>query len=175
MDEHLPGQSDLILYRTEDGQTRIEVRLADETVWMTQAAMAELYQTTTQNITLHLKSILDEGELDEAATCKEFLQVQTEGSRKVSRNRKFYNLQAIIPVGYRVNSIRGTQFRIWATDVLRNHILKGYSANKKRLKELKQSLKVVGKVLDRYQVDSDQAKTQYPFLVDYVEVNDGQN
>jgi hypothetical protein len=78
-------------------------------------------------------------------------------------------------VGYRVNSIRGTQFRIWATDVLRNHILKGYSANKKRLKELKQSLKVVGKVLDRYQVDSDQAKAQYPFLVDYIEVNDGQN
>ena len=98
--EALPTSSDLILYRTEDGRTRVEVRLADETVWMTQAAMAELYQTTPQNITLHLKAIYTEKELAEAATCKEFLQVQREGSRQVPRNRKFYNLQGIIAVGY---------------------------------------------------------------------------
>jgi hypothetical protein len=172
MDEHLPGKSDLILYRTEDGQTRIEVRLADETVWMTQAAMAELYQGTKQNISLHLKNIFADNELQEDRVVKEYLTTASDGKKYRTR---FYNLEAIISVGYRVNSIRGTQFRIWATDVLRNHILKGYSANKKRLKELKQSLKVVGKVLDRYQVDSDQAKAQYPFLVDYIEVNDGQN
>jgi hypothetical protein len=83
-------QSQLLLYQTEDGQTRIEVRLQDETVWMTQAAMAELYQTTPQNITLHLKSVYQEGELDSQATCKEYLQVQQEGSRKVSRKRRFY-------------------------------------------------------------------------------------
>ena len=98
--EALKASSDLILYRTEDGRTRVEVRLADETVWMTQAAMAELYQTTPQNITLHLKAIYKEKELAEAATCKEFLQVQREGSRQVSRTRKFYNLQGIIAVGH---------------------------------------------------------------------------
>jgi hypothetical protein len=101
----------LLLYRSEDGRTRVEVRLQDENFWMTRAAMAELYQTTPQNITLHLKAIYEEGELESHATCKEFLQVQSEESREVSRNRKFYNLPAIIAVGYRVRSPRGTQFR----------------------------------------------------------------
>ena len=110
-DQTLPVQSEILLYQTEDGQTRIEVPLQDETVWMTQAAMAELYQTTAQNITTHLKAIFKEGELDESATCKEYLQVQKEGARRVSRNRKVYNLPAIIAVGYRVRSHRGTQFR----------------------------------------------------------------
>ncbi len=99
-----PAQSQFLLYRTEDGRTRIEVRLQDETVWMTQASMAELYQTTPQNITLHLKSIYQDEELDPQATCKEFLQVQLEGSRMVSRNRKFYDLAAIITIGHRVLS-----------------------------------------------------------------------
>lgn len=101
-DRMLPAQSQLLLYRSEDGRTRVEVRLQDENFWMTRAAMAELYQTTPQNITLHLKAIYKEGELESQATCKEFLQVQSEGSREVSRNRKFYNLPAIIAVGYRV-------------------------------------------------------------------------
>jgi hypothetical protein len=96
MNEHesLPVKSQFLFYRTEDGRTRIEVRLQDETVWMTQAAMAELYQTTKQNITNHLKAIHMEGELNESATCKEYLQVQPEGSRRVSRTRKFYSLPA---------------------------------------------------------------------------------
>ena len=106
-DQSLPVKSELLLYQTEDGETRIEVRLQDETVWMTQAAMAELYQTTPQNITTHLKAIYGEGELDESATCKEYLQVQQEGSRRVSRARKFYSLPAIIAVGYRVRSHPG--------------------------------------------------------------------
>ncbi len=97
-------RSELLIYQTEDGRTRIQVRLEDETVWLTQADMAQLFQTTPQNITLHLKNIFQEGELEEAATCKDFLQVQTEGERKVQRARKYYNLDAIISVGYRIKS-----------------------------------------------------------------------
>jgi hypothetical protein len=135
--EHLPAPSDLILYRTEDGRTRIEVRLADETVWMTQAAMAELYQTTPQNITLHLKTIYEEGEQAASATCKEFLQVQQEGARHVRRSRKFYNLQVIIAVGYRVRSPRGVQFRRWATERLEEYLVKGFTMDDERLKQVK--------------------------------------
>lgn len=134
MEKDKPGKSELILYQTEDGQTRIEVRLQDETVWMTQSAMAELYQTTSQNITIHLKSIFAEGEMDESSTCKEYLQVQQEGSRTVSRTRKFYNLPAIIAVGYRVKSRRGTQFRRWATDRLNEFLVKGFTLDDERLK-----------------------------------------
>ena len=103
-DKMLRAESQLLLYRTEDGCTRVEVRLQDETVWMTQAAMAELYQTTPQNITLHLKAIYREGELDPQATCKEFLQVQSEGSRTVSRNREICNLPTNITACCRVPS-----------------------------------------------------------------------
>jgi hypothetical protein len=132
--QSLPVQSRLLLYEAEDGQTRIEVRLQDETVWMTQAAMAELYQITPQNITTHLKAIYNEGELEALATCKEYLQVQREGSRKVSRSRKFYNLPAIIAVGYRVRSLRGTQFRRWATERLNEYLVKGFTMDDERLK-----------------------------------------
>lgn len=96
----LPVRSEFLLYQTEDGETRIEVRLKNDSVWMTQAAMAELYQTTPQNVTTHLKAVYGEGELDEAATCKEYLQVQQEGSRRISRSRKFYSLPAIIAGGH---------------------------------------------------------------------------
>ena len=136
-DNTLTVQSQMLLYRTEDGRTRIEVRLQGETVWMTQAAMAELYQTTPQNITLHLKAIYQEGELDPQVTCKEFLQVQSEGARRVSRNRKFYNLPAIIAVGYRVRSPRGTQFRRWATERLNEYLVKGFTMDDERLKAVR--------------------------------------
>ncbi len=105
----------MILYQTEDGKTKIEVRLQDKTVWLTQKLMAELFQTTPQNITIHLKNIFNEGELNEKATCKDFLQVQTEGNRQVERNQRFYNLEAIISVGYRIKSHVATRFRQWAT------------------------------------------------------------
>lgn len=133
----LPVQSRLLLYQTEDGHTRVEVRLHDETVWMTQAAMAELYQTTPQNITIHMKAIYHEGELNASSTCKEFLQVQPEGSRKISRSRKFYNLTAIIAVGYRVRSPRGTQFRRWATERLNEYLVKGFTMDDDRLKAVR--------------------------------------
>ncbi len=126
---------DLLLYQSEDGASRIEVRLVGETLWLTQNQMAELFQTTPQNITLHLKRLYKDGELDEAATCKKYLQVQTEAARQVRRSLKHYNLDAIISVGYRVNSLRGTQFRIWATERLREYLVKGFAMDDQRLKE----------------------------------------
>ena len=99
--EQAPSKSELILYQTEDGKIRIEVRLQDESVWLSQRLMAELFQTSPQNITIHLKNIFNEGELDEMATCKDFLQVQIEGNRPVERKQRFYNLDVIISVGYR--------------------------------------------------------------------------
>jgi hypothetical protein len=139
MNKHLPEKrattSEILFYQTEDGRNRIEVKLEDETVWLTQATMAELFQTTPQNITLHLKNIYGEGELNEVATCKDFLQVQTEGPRQVQRSRRFYNLEAIIAVGYRVKSHRGTQFRRWATERLREYLVKGFTMDDERLKE----------------------------------------
>jgi hypothetical protein len=127
-------RSELLLYQTEDGRTRIECRFEGETVWLTQAMMAELFQTTPQNITQHLREIYAEGELDEAATCKPFLQVRSEGGRQVSRNLRFYNLEAILAVGFRVRSHRGTQFRKWANARLSEYLVKGFTMDDERLK-----------------------------------------
>ena len=104
------NKSQIIIYQTENGETKLDVRFQDETVWLTQKLMAELFQTTSQNITIHLKNIFEEGELEEDATCKDFLQVQKEGSRVVKRKQKFYNLDAIISVGYRIKSHVATKF-----------------------------------------------------------------
>jgi hypothetical protein len=130
-----PGfASEIVLYQTEDGRSRIQVRLENETVWLTQAAMAELFQTTPQNITLHLKNIYEDGELEEAATCKDYLQVRQEAGRRVQRALKHYNLDVILAVGYRVRSPRGTQFRQWATERLREYLVKGFTLDDERLK-----------------------------------------
>jgi hypothetical protein len=128
-----PPGTELILYQTERG-IRIDVRLEDGTVWLTQAQMAELFQTTPQNITLHLKSIYREDELSEEATCKSYLQVRREGSREVRRQLRHYNLEAILAVGYRVESPRGTQFRQWATARLREYLEKGFTLDDERLR-----------------------------------------
>jgi len=129
-----PG-GEIILYQRGDAPA-IDVRLDGDTAWLTQAQMADLFQTTPQNITLHLKSIFAEGELDEAATCKDYLQVRSEGKRQVSRNLRHYSLEAILAVGYRVKSPRGTQFRIWATERLREYLVKGFTMDDARLKNL---------------------------------------
>ena len=113
------------------------MRLENETVWMTQKAIAELYQTTPQNITLHIKNIYEEGELEENSTCKNYLQVQTEGNRRVQRNSRHYNLEMIIAVGYRVRSSRGTQFRRWATERLNEYLVKGFTMDDERLKGMR--------------------------------------
>ncbi len=131
------GQSELLLYTTPDHQTRIEVRLEDETVWLSQTQMAELFQTTKQNVSLHIRNIYEEGELARAGTVKESLTVQFEGRREVQRQIEVYNLDVIISVGYRVKSHRGTQFRIWATQRLREYLVKGFAMDDERLKEVR--------------------------------------
>lgn len=125
----------IILYQAEDGRTKLEVRLQGETVWLTQNQMAELFQTTKQNISLHIQNIFLEGELECEATVKEYLTVQSEGTRQVQRQVEHYNLDVIISVGYRVHSHRGTQFRIWATQRLREYIVKGFVLDDERLKQ----------------------------------------
>ncbi len=129
------GTGQLVLYRTEDGQTRISCRLEGDSVWLTQAAIADLFQTTPQNITLHIGAIYQEGELREDSTCKEYLQVRQEGSRQVSRRLKHYNLNVVLAVGYRVRSPRGTQFRQWATAQLEQYVVKGFAMDDERLKQ----------------------------------------
>ena len=126
--------SELLIYQSDNGDTKIQVRLENENVWLTQSQMTELYQTTKQNISLHLKNIFKEGELDENLTVKEYLTVQQEGNRDVQRPIQHYNLDVIISVGYRVNSHRGTQFRIWATQRLREYLIKGFTMDDERLK-----------------------------------------
>ncbi|MCP4350493.1 MAG: virulence RhuM family protein [Desulfobacterales bacterium] len=126
--------SQIIIYQTESGKTKIEVRLEDETVWLTQKLMADLFQVTPQNITQHLNNVYKEGELSRQATCKDFLQVQKEGTREVKRKQKFYNLDAIISVGYRVHSHVATRFRQWATQRLKEYIIKGFLLDDERLK-----------------------------------------
>lgn len=126
--------NDLILYSTADGKTKISLRETDGTVWLTQAQMAELFDTTPQNITLHIKAIYADNEIDEKATCKNYLQVQNEGRRQVKRTLKIYSLDMILAVGMRVRSIRGTQFRQWAIEHLKEYLVKGFVLDDDRLK-----------------------------------------
>jgi hypothetical protein len=132
-DEPLP-QSEIILYQTEDGRTRIQCRFENETLWLSQAQIAELFEVTIPNVNLHLKSIYAEGELTGAATIKSYLIVRNEGSRQVSRPVLHYNLSAILAIGFRVRSHRGTQFRQWATARLSEYLVKGFTMDDERLK-----------------------------------------
>ena len=129
-----PPATELVLYQTEDGHSRVQVRLDGGTVWLSQALMAALYETTKQNISQHSQNIFEEGELDPAATVKSFLTVQQEGVRQVRRVVEHYNLEVILAVGYRVRSQRGTQFRRWATERLREYVVKGFILDDERLK-----------------------------------------
>ncbi|MDO8962898.1 MAG: virulence RhuM family protein [Coriobacteriia bacterium] len=126
------GTGSMLIYR--DAATSLHVRLDGATVWLSQRQIAELYQTTPQNVTQHLTHIYDDGELDEAATCKDYLQVRTEGTRRVERSVRHYNLEAILAVGYRVRSGRGTQFRQWATARLSELLVKGFTMDDERIK-----------------------------------------
>ncbi len=127
--------SQFIIYQDASQNTRIQVRLSDNTLWLTQAQIAELFQTTPQNITLHIKAIYEEAELDEAATCKDYLQVRQEGKREVKRQLKHYNLPMVIALGYRVRSAQGTRFRQWATGLLDEYLVKGFTMDDERLKD----------------------------------------
>ena len=130
-----PNGGQVILYETADGHVQVDVRLDQETVWLTQRQMAAVFQTSTDNVGLHLKNIFADGELREKATTEDFSVVQSEGQRQVRRQVKHYNLDAIISVGYRVNSKRGVRFRQWATRTLREHLVRGYTLNERRLAE----------------------------------------
>lgn len=136
MNEAETKDSEIILYSTIDGEIKIEARLQNETIWLTQKQMANLFDCSTDNISLHFKNIYVELELSENLTTEEFSVVQQEGNRKVSREINFYNLDAIIAVGYRVNSKKATQFRIWATNILKEYIIKGFAMDDDRLKQV---------------------------------------
>jgi prophage maintenance system killer protein len=137
MSEDSPTRSrgEVVVYEAPDGEVRVDVRLDRETVWLTQQQMAELFGRERSVVTKHIRNVYKEGELDLSATCAKFAQVRSEGGRTISREVDHYNLDVIISVGYRVKSLRGTQFRIWATRTLRDHLLRGYTLNERRLAE----------------------------------------
>ncbi|TWU25099.1 hypothetical protein Pla52o_13970 [Novipirellula galeiformis] len=139
MTENLPSPAEgqFLFYDTEDGKTRVQVLLDGMTCWMPQSHIAVLFETTPQNVTQHIKNIYAEGELDESATCKNYLQVQKEGNREVKRNLLIFNLEVVIAIGYRVRSSRGTQFRRWATSTLNEFLVKGFVLDDQRLKAAK--------------------------------------
>ena len=124
-----------LIYTTPNNEVRVDVFIQEETIWLTQKAMSILFETTPQNITIHIKNIFESEELEDFRTCKEILQVQKEGNRLVERTQKYYNLDVIISVGYRVNSSKATQFRIWATNTLKEFVIKGFVMDDKRLKQ----------------------------------------
>ena len=130
----MDDNNQIIIYQSEDGETRVEVKFTGETVWLSQQQMADLYQTTRPNIVQHIRNIYADGELEEQATCKNFLQVRQEGNRQVSREIPFYNLDMIISLGYRIRSVIATHFRRWATERLKEYIIKGFTMDDERLK-----------------------------------------
>lgn len=165
-------ENKIIIYQTEDGQTQIDVRLENDTVWLTQAQMAELFQKTPQNITMHIRNAYSEGELEKEVTCKEYLQVQTEGKRTVKRIQKFYDLDVIISVGYRVKSKRGTAFRIWARKILREYLVKGYAVNerirKEQIGELRQLVGILGRAIQNKEIEpNEENQALFDIVVDY--------
>lgn len=136
--DNMPDNSgQILIYQNEKGDTKIDAYFNDETIWMTQKSIAELYQTTPQNITLHIKNIYSDGELDELSTCKNYLQVQSEGVRQVQRDVKIYNLQMILAIGYRVRNNIGMHFRNWASSILSEYMRKGFAMDDERLKNPK--------------------------------------
>ncbi len=130
------NNSEILIYQSENGMTKIDVTFMDETVWLSQQQMAELFQTSRTNVVEHIKHIYEEGELDEESTCRKFRQVRKEGNREVSRELPFYNLDMIISLGYRIKSIIATNFRRWATERLKEYMIKGFTMDDERLKKL---------------------------------------
>ncbi len=157
----------ILIYRTEDGIARLEVRFQGDTVWLSLNEMAALFQRDKSVISRHLASVYREGELRRDATVAKNATVQVEGKRRIIRSVEYYNLDAIISVGYRVNSKRGTQFRIWATKVLHDHLIQGYSVNAKRLKALQKTLKVAADISKQRQLSGEEASALVQTISDY--------
>lgn len=165
------NKGEIIIYSTPDGQTALDVHLEEDTVWLTQAQMSELFQTTPQNITLHIGNVFKEKELQIASTCKDYLHVRMEGKRTVQRLQKMYNLDVIISVGYRVKSNYGTQFRIWANSVLKDYLVKGYAINQKakleQLEDLKKTIKLLSSVVENHNLSPDETSGLFRVITDY--------
>ena len=136
-------KGEIIIYTSEDGSVSLDTKLENETIWLTQDMMTKLFETTKQNISLHINNIYKDEELDKTSTVKDFLTVRKEGNRTVSRNIEYYNLDMSIAVGYRVNSKRATQFRKWATNTLKEFITKGYVINEKALKAKQEQIQAL--------------------------------
>lgn len=163
------ARGEIVLYRAPDGSIALDVRLEQETVWLNLNQMAALFERDKSVISRHLRNIYREGELDRQATVAKFATVQLEGYREVVRQVEYYNLDAIISVGYRVNSRQGTQFRIWATQVLREHLVKGYTANARRLQELRQTIQVVASMSEQRLLSGDEAAALLRLVGDYAD------
>lgn len=160
--------NEVIIYQAHDNTTQIEVRFEQETVWLTQQQMALLFNQTKQNISLHINNCFNERELEPASTVKESLTVQKEGNRSVKRNIKYYNLDVIISVGYRVKSKQGTAFRQWATQRLKEYLVEGYAINQKRLDELQQTVQLIQKSLGE-ETNLDEAKGLLEIITQYTQ------
>jgi hypothetical protein len=163
---------EILIYEDPNAENPVQVRLDGDTVWLTQRQMSELFQTTPENITMHLKRIFADEALNEAATAKDFLAVQTEGKRQVSRQLKHYNLDAIISIGYRVNSKRGVRFRQWATNVLRRHLVDGQTLNQARLAErglteARQALELLARTLETNALVDDTGRAMLALITGY--------
>lgn len=158
---------EFVLYQTADGGPALDVRLERETVWLSQRQMAELFDKDSDTVGLHIRNVFKEGELAPGPTTEESSVVQIEGDRQVRRKVRFYNLDVIISVGYRVKSKRGTQFRIWATNVLRQHLVRGYTVHERRLKELNQAVRVIADVAQRRPLSGDEATALLKVVADY--------
>ena len=165
---------EVLVYEAPDGGVRVEVKLDRATVWLTQRQMSELFETTPENVLMHLKNIYADGELEEPATAKDFLAVRMEGKRRqVQRQLKHYNLDAIISVGYRVNSRRGVRFRHWATNTLREHLVRGYTINQQRFehnaRELEAALALVRKAAAGEALSTDQGRGLVDVIARYTQ------
>ena len=172
MTEPLNLNNKIVIYQSEDGKTQLNVKLEGETVWLSQSQMSELFQTDRTVINRHIKNIYKSGELDEKATCAKNAQVRLEGNRTVTRNIPYYNLDVIISVGYRVNSIRGTRFRQWANSVLKQYLIKGYAVNeqirKQQIVELRQLVQVMGRTIQQQSVPvTDESNALFNVVIDY--------
>ena len=170
----MENMGDIIMYQTQDGKTSIDVRLQNNTIWLHQKQIADLFGTEVPAINKHIKNILNSRELEEAATISKMEIVRKEGRREVTRIVEHYNLDMIISIGYRINSIRGTQFRIWANQVLKEYLSKGYVIDQKRLQEqsrqleeLKQTVKLLGNVIGNHELSSDEATGLLKVVTDY--------
>ena len=165
-------QDQIVIYQTEDGQTQIDVRLENETVWLTQAQMAELFKSSRTNVLEHIQHIYEDEELEKEATCRNFRQVRQEGKRTVNRTIIMYNLDMIISVGYRVNSKRGVKFRQWANKVIKDYLIKGYAINERirheQIGELRQLVGMLGRTIQNQPVIStDETTALFEVVTDY--------